>query len=517
LQNSKEVREILQSVVSTATVSLKEEQPSEYDDGKNAVPKKYFRLECGVPEKEFSKLAVWKQEASDKVKQFLKEKIFVTKFTPEKKFQTQIDGILAEHSNDIWFENFNSDIVVVCTKKDILNTIEGEIDGIVEKEYIVDPFRIEKFKVLEDEMVIKKLSEDFPNTTFGSDWIRGPKEEVQMAKKIIKEKMEWIITKSIQIDAEEAKVLQMKGGKECFTNALTQMHLTTDYVIKDASGISCLEIPVIEKPGNDRSKVIKGCVSSSVKNVSIDVKEKDINKLISEMGQTFLKNIESKAVVTLDKKLKIVSDTNTIQNTEEEIINFLNDNTTDETTKYSIDVIEFVNRLRSFPDMKAKFTCLSDKHGKLTGVIEFKGLPEEIKEIRSKLDQMIKKLTLSWTLMEKTWLVSVRGDITCHVEDVVQQTMIAETLAVRGIVAAAVNKQTHAAIFLKQSDISHESVDVIVSPTDQNLSTTSGVAKRLIESGKELNNIYLTYIFVSMLLRDIYYYAISVLTSSPTS
>jgi len=489
-QNSEEVLKSLQSVVSAATVSLKEEKPSEYDDGQNAVPKKYFLLECRVPENDFSKLTIWKQEASDRVKQFLKENISITKFTLEKKFQTQIDGILAKHSMDVWFETLNSDIVVVSAKKDILKTITNEIDGIVEKEYTVDQFRIEKFKVLEDEMVIKELSEKFPNTTFGSDGIRGPKEEVQKAKSIIKETMESIITKSVQIDAEEAKVLQMKGGKECFTNALKQEHLSTDYVIKDASGISFLEITVIEESGNDRADVIKRCVSSSVSTVTIDVTENENNKLISEMGQTFLKSIESKALVTLDRKLKIVSDNKNIEITKKKIIDFLKDKTTDETNKYSIDVVEFVNRLRHFPDMKAKFMCLTDEHGKLNGVIRFKGLPKEIKETRLKFDKKIEKLTLSWTLMEKTWLVSVREDITCHVKDVVQQTFIAETLAVRGIVAAAVNKQTQAAIFLKQSDISRESVDVIVSPTDQNLSTTSGVAKRLIESGKGLNNIF---------------------------
>jgi len=480
--------------VSTATVFLEDEQPSEYDDGQNAVPKKYILLECRVPEKDFSKLAVWKQEASDKVKQFLKERIFTIKFTPEERFQTQIDGILAKHSMDIWFENSISDIVVVCAKKDVLKTIKHEIGGIVEKEYIVEQFRIERFNVLEDEMVIKKLTGDFPNTSFGSDWIRGPKTEVKMAMAIIKEKMEWIITKSVQIDAEEAKVLQMKGGKECFTNALKKEHLSTDYVIKDASGISFVEIPVIEEPGNDRSDVIKRCVSSSVETVTIDVTENDNNKLISEMGQAFLKPIESKALVKiLKRQLKIVSDTNTIQNTKKLIIDFLKDKTTDETNKYSLDVVEFFNRQRGVLDIKAKVMCVSDKNGQLTGDIRFQGLPNEIQETRSMFDEMIKKLTLSWTLVEKTWLVSVREDITCHVKEVVQQTFIAETLAVCGIVAAAVNKQTQTAIFLKQSDISRESVDVIVSPTDQKLSTTSGVAKRLIESGKGLHKMYLSY------------------------
>ena len=503
--------------MSTATVSLKEEQPSEYDDGQNAVPKKYILLECRVPEKDFSKLAVWKQEASEEVKQFLKEKIVITKFTPVKQFQTHIDGILAKHSIDIWFEYLNSDIVAVSAKKDILEAIKHEIDGIVEKEYIVHPFRIEKFKVLEDEMVIKKLSEDFPNTTFGSDVTRGPKEEVQQATSIIKEKMEWIITKSVQIHAEEAKVLQMKGGKGCFSNALKQNHLSADYVIKDASGTSFLEIPVIEEPGNDRSDVIKRCVSSSVETVTIDVTENDSNKLISEMGQAFLKPIESKALVKiLKRQLKIVSDTNTIQNTKEMIMDFLNNKTTDETNKYSLDVVEFFNRQRGSLDIKARVMCVLDNDGQLTGDIRFQGLPNEIQETRSMFDEMIKKLTLSWTLMEKTWLVSVREDIK-DVKDVVQQTMIAETLAVRGIVAVAVNKQTQAAIFLKQSDISRESVDVIVSPTDQNLSTRSGVAKRLIELGKELNNIYLSYLFFSMLFKRYFYYsAISVLTSSAT-
>lgn len=444
-----------------------------------------IKLVCDIPSNEYTRLASWQEDSDKYIRNYIETEVH--KDTIDGRFWDKFIAFIDEDTrfnNCHFFKSKDEKVYLISSSLETLVTIIKVAQDLDNMDMVSESFSLpeDKYKVLVVENKIDFLRNEYPNTTFSPDRIRGPKQEiVGKAVKAILDLGLKVSRVTLPVTETQAMVLGTENGKLQMSKLLRSKDLTDDFeIFKEQLTVSVFVENDFER--KKKQEVILSCVESAVKIKEVDVKNEvtkmygeDWTDVKSKLGSVFIEEEYAKKRVILSGTPEMVDEA------ERKMAEFFKEvENRPQAQIASISLLPFIVLIIEDREVE----ICRDSRDRYTGTVKFLG--NSSKAAHSKIDfkKILDKATVKWYSLSRPWLAKAVDDLPNYKEPLsIVRADIADTLAVNKVHSAGIFSGQGCVVFTKVCDVTLEVVDVIVAPVDEELSFHTGVSRAVISRG----------------------------------